>query len=67
MSTPNSPNTYDSLSDAYLAAGQKDLALENAKKALARLADDKTDSEELRKGIRASAEKKVTQLDKPAP
>jgi len=64
---PNSPNVYDSLSDAYLAAGQKDLALENAKKALARLADDKTDSEELRKGIRASAEKKVTQLDKPAP
>src|SRR5258708_36538658 len=27
---PNSPNLYDSLSDAYLADGQKDLARENS-------------------------------------
>jgi Flp pilus assembly protein TadD len=31
---PNSPNVYDSLSDAYLADGQKDSARQNAKKAL---------------------------------
>jgi len=29
---PDSPNAYDSLSDVYLADGQKDLALQNAKK-----------------------------------
>jgi tetratricopeptide (TPR) repeat protein len=31
---PNSANVYDSVSDAYLATGQKDPARENAKKAL---------------------------------
>ncbi len=31
---PNSPNVYDSLSDAYLADGQKELAAQNAEKAL---------------------------------
>src|SRR5262249_38977024 len=30
---PDSPNVYDSLSDAYLANGQNDLARDNAKKA----------------------------------
>lgn len=62
---PSSPNTYDSLSDAYLADGQKDLALQNAKKALALLASDTTDSEQLRNGIRTSSEQKVKQLDLP--
>src|SRR5580704_5378782 len=59
---PNSPNVYDSLSDAYLADGQKDLARENAKKALQLLASDTTDDEELRKGIQESAEAKLKQL-----
>jgi len=62
---PNSPNSYDSLADAYLAAGEKDLALQNAKKALELLPSDKTDSELMRNGIRTSAEQKITQLDKP--
>ena len=62
---PNSPNTYDSLGDAYLAAGEKDLALKNAKKVLELLPGDKTDSEALRNGIRTSAEQKITQLAKP--
>ncbi len=62
---PTSPNTYDSLADAYLAAGEKDLALKNAKKALELLPGDKTDSEALRNGIRTSAEQKITQLAKP--
>ena len=35
---PQSANVYDSVSDAYLAAGEKELARENAKKALEMLA-----------------------------
>ena len=62
---PNSPNVYDSLSDAYLAAGKKDLALQNAKKCLELLADDKTDGEQRQNGIRDSAQQKVTLLEKP--
>jgi dienelactone hydrolase len=59
---PNSPNVYDSLSDAYLAAGQKDLARENAKKALEYLKWDKTVPEAQRKAIQESAETKLKQL-----
>jgi hypothetical protein len=59
---PNSPNVYDSLSDAYLADGQRDLARENAKKALQLLASDTTDPEAIRKGIQESAEGKLKQL-----
>lgn len=63
---PGSANAYDSLSDAYLANGQKDLARENAKKALERLASDTSDPEDRRKLIRDSAEGKLKQLgDKP--
>ena len=59
---PNSPNVYDSLSDAYFADGQRDLARENAKKALELLASDTTDPEDRRKGIKDSAEQKLKQL-----
>jgi dienelactone hydrolase len=59
---PNSPNVYDSVSDAYLADGQKDMALQNAKKALQLLAKDTADSAEIRNGIRESAEQKIKQL-----
>jgi len=59
---PNSPNVYDSLSDAYFADGQRDLARENAKKALAVLASDTTDPEDRRNGIKDSAEQKLKQL-----
>jgi len=59
---PDSPNVYDSLADAYLADGQKDLARQNAKKALEHLASDTTDPEERRKGIQASAQQKLQQL-----
>jgi dienelactone hydrolase len=59
---PNSPNVFDSLSDAYLADGQKDLARQNAKKALELLPSDTTDNEQRRNGIRASAEQKLKQL-----
>ena len=63
---PNSPNVYDSLGDAYLAAGQKDLARQNAQKALELLASDTTDPARLRDGIRQSAEQKLKQLGSPA-
>lgn len=59
---PNSPNAYDSLSDAYLANGQKDLALQNAKEALELLSTDTADNEQRRNGIKDSAEQKVKQL-----
>ena len=63
---PKSANVYDSLSDAYLADGQKDLARENAKKALAILPTDSSLSEEYRKGMKENAENKLKQLgDKP--
>jgi dienelactone hydrolase len=59
---PNSPNVYDSLSDAYFADGQRALARENAKKALELLASDTTDPEDRRNGIKGSAEEKLKQL-----
>lgn len=59
---PDSPNVYDSLSDAYLADGQKELAKENARKALDLLASDTKDPEARRKAIKDSAEQKLKQL-----
>ena len=59
---PSSANVYDSLSDAYLADGQKDLARENAEKALALLPSDTTADEARRAAIRESAEGKLKQL-----
>ena len=59
---PDSPNVYDSLADAYVAAGQKDLARQNAKRALELLATDTRDPEDVRKGIRESSEQKLKQL-----
>jgi dienelactone hydrolase len=59
---PNSPNVYDSLSDAYLANGQKELARQNAKKALELLPSDTVDDEARRNGIKDSAEQKLKQL-----
>ena len=61
-SFPGSPNVYDSLSDAYLADGQKDLARQNAKKAIELLASDTVDPEDRRNGIRDSAQQKLKQL-----
>ena len=59
---PQSANVWDSLSDAYLADGQKDLARENAEKALKALESDKTINEQRRNAIKASAEGKLKQL-----
>ena len=62
MAYPNSPNVYDSLSDAYLANGQKDLARETAKKALELLPSDTTDPIAMRDGIKTRCEEKLKQL-----
>ena len=59
---PNSANAYDSLSDAYLADGQIDLARQNAIKALELLPSDKTVPEASRDGLKVSAEQKLKQL-----
>jgi len=59
---PDSANVYDSLSDAYLANGQNDLARDNAKKALELLASDTADPPARRDAIKASAEQKLKQL-----
>jgi dienelactone hydrolase len=59
---PSSPNVYDSLADAYVADGQKDLARQNAKKALELLSTDTTDAPDRREAIKQSAEQKLKQL-----
>jgi tetratricopeptide (TPR) repeat protein len=59
---PESPNTYDSLSDGYIAAGQKDLALENVKKALALLPGDTRDNEAFRNRLTEEDQKKLKDL-----
>jgi tetratricopeptide (TPR) repeat protein len=59
---PASANTYDSLSDGYLAAGKPADALRNAEKALELLATDTQVSDDLRAAIRESAEKKIRDL-----
>ena len=60
---PDSPNVYDSLGDAYLAGGQKDLALKNTRKALELLPSDTVDPPSRRDAIKASAEQKLKQLE----
>jgi len=64
---PNSANAYDSLSDAYLADGQKDLARRNAKLTLEHLAADTTETEARRKGIKDNAEQKLKELGEAHP
>jgi dienelactone hydrolase len=59
---PNSANVYDSLSDGYFADGQKDLARQNAKRALELLPSDTSNNEQFRDGIRTNAERKLKQL-----
>ncbi len=66
LAYPKSPNVYDSLSDAYLADGQKDLARQNAEKALELLRSDTTDDERTRNAIKASAEGKLKSLGEAA-
>jgi tetratricopeptide (TPR) repeat protein len=59
---PASANTLDSLSDGYLAAGDKKKALEYARKALAALPGDTSASDGFKQQVRESAEGKIRQL-----
>lgn len=59
---PRSANTYDSLADAYLAAGKRPEALAAAQKALKVLGDDKSLPAEFRALVRESIEKKIREL-----
>ena len=61
---PKSANTYDSLSDAYLADGNTAEALKFAERALEKLAGDTQAPEEFKQQVRASAEGKIKQLKK---
>jgi tetratricopeptide (TPR) repeat protein len=61
---PSSANTYDSLSDAYLALGHQDEALKNAEKALEIMPKDPEASEDFKALVRESAQRKVTDLRK---
>ena len=61
---PKSANTYDSLSDAHLAAGNRAEALRFAEKALLVLANDTVNAAEFKAQIRESAERKVAELKK---
>jgi pimeloyl-ACP methyl ester carboxylesterase len=56
---PGSANVYDSLADAYAAAGDHAKAAEYAKKAIAALDKDKGIGEEMKQAIRKSAEGKL--------
>ena len=59
---PESPNTYDSLSDGYIASGQKDLALQNVKKALELLPNDTKDPKAFREQLTETDEQKLKDL-----
>ena len=62
MAYPDSADANDSLSDAYLADGEKGLAREYAEKALLLLASDTSDSEQRRNLIRDDAQQNLKQL-----
>lgn len=59
---PNSANAQDSLADAYIAAGQKDLARQALQKALKLLPADSSLSEESKKSMAKIEQTKLEQL-----
>jgi tetratricopeptide (TPR) repeat protein len=61
LAYPASANTFDSLGDAYLASGQKELALKMSERAIALLPKDNS-TEERKQLIRESAEQKIAKL-----
>ena len=59
---PNSANVYDSLADAYDADGNRELAIQYAEKALAKLASDGNIDDGRKQAIRDSATGKLNRL-----
>lgn len=62
---PESANVYDSLADAYLAAGRRDDALRETRAALARLPEDPARDTPGEATIRQAAEAKLERLTAP--
>jgi tetratricopeptide (TPR) repeat protein len=58
----SSPNTYDSLAEGYLAAGDKSSALDSSQKALAVLAKDAALDNNQKAAIQRSAEQRIAKL-----
>jgi dienelactone hydrolase len=63
---PDSANAYDSLADAYLAAGDKASALTAAQQTLAALERDTKATADLKKALGAAADAKIRDLSVPA-
>jgi CubicO group peptidase (beta-lactamase class C family) len=61
---PESANVYDSLAEAYLNSGDKDLAAAYYKKALQAIPGDKTTEKDLLERIKKGAEEKLKELEK---
>ncbi len=59
---PLSANVYDSLSDAYLAMGNKEEALKYAQKAIEMLDKDPNATPQFKQLVRESAEGKIKEL-----
>jgi dienelactone hydrolase len=64
---PNSANVYDSLADAYVAAGQSDEARKFAQKAIDTLAQDQQTPEAFKTQLRESAMQKLNAPPQNAP
>lgn len=62
LAYPHSANVYDSLGDAYMADGQKELAIQYSEKAIKMLPQDHSIDEARAKLIRESAEDKLHKL-----
>ena len=61
---PASANTYDSLSDGYLALGNREEALRYAEKALEMMPKDAEAADDFKTLVRESAETKIKELKK---
>ena len=59
---PQSANAYDSLSDGYLAMGNKEEALKYAQKAIEMLDKDPNATPQFKQLVRESAEGKIKEL-----
>jgi pimeloyl-ACP methyl ester carboxylesterase len=59
---PQSANVYDSLSDGYVALGNRDEALKNAQKAVEMIDKDLEANPDFKRVVRESAEKKIKEL-----
>ena len=59
---PRSANTYDSLSDGYLAMGNKEEALKDAQKTIEMLDKDPNATPEFKQRLREGAEQKIKEL-----